>query len=178
MNKKEVVSQLISAIAYIAAGLVVTLHPGASAKLICTGIGVCALAYGAFCLLFYFIRRGEDDVSRFTMPMGIAFAALGAFCLIAPKAVLSVIPLLLGIVLLIDGAGKLGRALELRRIGFARWSMLACVAAVIIIFGVTLVAQPYAAAEGVLRTFGALLAADGAIELYFTFRIYRLGKDR
>ena len=176
MNKKELISQLISAVAYFAVGLIVALHPGASANLICAGLGVCALGYGAFCLLFYFIRRGDDDVSRFTLPVGIAFAALGAFCLIAPEIVLSIIPLLFGIVLLIDGAGKIGRALELRRLGFARWSMLAAVAAVIIIFGVMLVSQPYMAVESVMRLFGALLAADGAIEAYFTFRIYNLYK--
>ena len=34
--------------------------------------------------------------------------------------------------------------------------------------------QPYTAIENVLRLFGALLAADGIIEVYFVFRLYRL----
>ena len=41
------------------------------------------------------------------------------------------------------------------------------------LFGVLLVTQPYMAVETVMRLFGALLAADGAIELYFILRIYR-----
>lgn len=174
MNKKELAGQLISAVIYVVLGFVLALNPGASANIICTGIGICALAYGAFCILFYFLRRHDDDVSRFTLPVGIAFAALGAFCLIAPTVVLSIIPLLLGIVLLIDGAGKLGRAFELRRHGFVRWSLLAVVAALVIVFGILLVTQPYTAIENVLRLFGALLTADGIIEVYFVFRLYRL----
>ena len=174
MNRKELISQLLSAVVYTALGFVVALNPGASANLICSVMGVCALAYGAFCLLFYFIRRHDDNVSRFTLPVGIAFAALGAFCLIAPEIILSVIPLIFGIILLIDGAGKLGRAFELRRLGFARWGMVAAVAVAILVFGVMFVAQPYSAIEGVMRIFGAVLAADGLIEVYFTFRIYTL----
>ena len=178
MNKKELVSQLISAVIYTVVGFVVTLNPGASANLVCTGIGICAVVYGAFSILFYFIRRGDDDISRFTLPVGIAFAAVGAFCLIAPRVVLSILPLMFGIVLLIDGAGKLGRALELRRMGFARWSLIAMVAGLIMFFGLCFVMQPGMAVDMVARLFGALLAADGAIELYFAFRVYKLNRNR
>ena len=178
MNKKELVSQLITAVAYIAVGIVVTLNPEASSNLLCRGIGIGALAYGAFCILFYFIRRGDDDISRFTLPVGIAFAAVGAFCLIAPRVVLSILPLMFGIVLLIDGAGKLGRALALRRMGFARWSLIAMVAGLIMFFGLCFVMQPGMAVDMVARLFGALLAADGAIELYFAFRVYKLNRNR
>ena len=174
MSKKELAGEIISAVIYIALGFVITLNPGTSADLICRIMGISALAYGAFCIIFYFIRRGEDDVSRFILPMGIAFAALGAFCLVAPRVLLSVIPLLFGVVLLIDGAGKMGRAFELRRLGFARWSMLAAVAGLIMFLGAMLMLQPYMAVETVMRLFGALLAADGFIEIYFAVRIYSL----
>ena len=123
--------------------------------------------------MLYYMRRRDGDVSRFALPVGIAFAALGAFCLIAPEVVLSIIPLLFGVVLLIDGSGKLGRAFELRRAGFPGWSTVLVVALLVMLFGVLLVTQPYMAVETVMRLFGALLAADGAIELYFILRIYR-----
>ena len=124
------------------------------------------------------LRRSDEDASRLTLPVGIAFAALGAFCLIAPGVVLSIIPLIFGIVLLIDGAEKLGRALELRRTGFARWGVVACVAVIIMVFGVMLVTQPFVAVESVMIMFGALLAADGLMDVYFLFRIYRLSRNR
>ena len=170
MNKKELAGQLISAVVYIALGLILALNPGMSANLICSGIGVCALVYGAFSILLYYMRRRDGDVSRFALPVGIA---LGAFCLIAPEVVLSIIPLLFGVVLLIDGSGKLGRAFELRRAGFPGWSTVLVVALLVMLFGVLLVTQPYMAVEPVMRLFGALLTADGAIELSFILRIYR-----
>lgn len=176
MNKKELINQLISAVVYIVIGVILALNPGMSINILCTGSGICALAYGAFTILFYFLRRHDDDISRFTLPVGIAFAALGAFCLIAPAVVVSVIPLIFGIVLLIDGAGKIGRALELRRSGFVRWSVVAMVGALIMLFGILLVTQPYMAVETVVSLFGSLLAADGLIDVYFMFRIYKLSK--
>ena len=173
MERKELVRQIITAVVYIAAGLLLALNPDMSATLLCTGVGICALGYGAFTLLLYFLRKRGEEQSRFTLPVGIAFAALGAFCLIAPGVVLSIIPLLFGIVLLIDGADKLGQALELRRSGFVRWQLVLSVAIVVMLFGVLLVTRPYAAVESVIIMFGALLAADGAIDVYFLFRIYR-----
>ena len=72
MNKKELAGQLISAVVYIALGLILALNPGMSANLICSGIGVCALVYGAFSILLYYMRRRDGDVSRFALPVGIA----------------------------------------------------------------------------------------------------------
>lgn len=176
MNKKELVRQLVTAVVYIVFGFVLALNPGMSATLICTGIGICALAYGAFTILIYFLRRSDDDASALTLPIGIAFAALGVFCLIAPSVVLSVIPLMFGIVLLIDGAGKLGSALELRRDGFNGWGIVACVAAIVMVFGLLLVTQPFVAVESIMMIFGAFLAADGLIDIYLIFRVYRVWK--
>ncbi len=176
MDTKELIRELVTAVVYIVMGALLALNPDMSATLICTGIGVCALAYGAFTLLMYFLRSRDVDSSRLNLPIGIAFAALGVFCLIAPGTVLSIIPLLFGVVLLIDGAGKLGRALELRRDGFVRWGLIACVAAVIMLFGVMLVTRPFVAVNSIMIMFGAMLMADGAIDLYFLFRVYRVWK--
>ena len=176
MDTKELIRELVTAVVYIVMGALLALNPDMSATLICTGIGVCALAYGAFTLLMYFLRSRDVDSSRLNLPIGIAFAALGVFCLIAPGTVLSIIPLLFGVVLLIDGAGKLGRALELRRVGFVRWGLIACVAAVIMLFGVMLVTRPFVAVNSIMIMFGAMLMADGAIDLYFLFRVYRVWK--
>lgn len=177
MNKKEVTRQAITAVIYIVVGVILARDPGMSASLLCTGIGICALAYGAITLIFYFLLRKDGDGS-FNLPVGIAFAALGLFCLVAPSVVLSIIPLLFGIVLLIDGAQKLGSALELRRTGFVKWTFIACVAVILMIFGLMLVTRPFVAVESVMIMFGALLIADGALDAYFIFRIYRLGKNR
>ena len=163
MDTKEIIRELVTAVAYIVIGVLLALNPDMSATLICSGIGICALAYGAFTLLMYFLRSRDVDSSRLNLPIGIAFAALGVFCLIAPTVVLSIIPLLFGVVLLIDGAGKLGRALELRRSGFNGW-------------GVMLVTRPFVAVNSIMIMFGALLIADGLIDVYFIFRVYRAWK--
>lgn len=178
MNVKELGGDLISAVIYIVLGVMLLLNPDASLSLICTVIGISAIVYGALNVLFYFVRRNDEDSSRFTLPMGIAFAAVGLFCLVAPKVVLSVLPLIFGIVLLIDGAGKLGRSLELRKLGFARWGTLAALAVVILVLGLMLVTRPYEAVENVARIFGAMLVADGLIGIYFSVRVFGIRKNR
>lgn len=177
MNIKELGGDLISAVIYIVLGIMLLLNPDASLSLICTIIGISAVAYGALNILLYFIRRGDEDSSRFTLPMGIAFVAVGVFCLAAPKVVLSILPLIFGIVLLIDGAGKLGHSLELRKLGFARWGTIAVVGVIILILGIVLVTRPYEAVQDVARFFGAMITADGIIGIYFAFRVYGVRKD-
>ena len=52
--------------------------------------------------------------------------------------------------------------------------LLAAVAGLIMFLGAMLMLQPFMAVELVMRLFGALLAADGFIEIYFAVRIYSL----
>ena len=40
MSKKEFMNRLVTAVIFAAAGIVIALNPGASADLICTGLGV------------------------------------------------------------------------------------------------------------------------------------------
>ena len=75
--------------------------------------------------------------------MGAAFAAVGALCLTAPRLVMSILPLALGVVLAIDGAGKLSRALELRKLGWSNWYLTLLLALCLLIVGVTLVINPF-----------------------------------
>lgn len=178
MNVKELGGDLISAVIYIVLGVMLLLNPDASLSLICTVIGISAVAYGALNILFYYVRRGDEDSSRFTLPMGIAFVAVGVFCLVAPKVVLSILPLIFGIVLLIDGAGKLGRSLELRKLGFVRWGMLTALSVIIMVLGVMLVTRPYEAVENVARIFGAMIVADGLIGIYFSLRVFSIRKGK
>ena len=138
------------------------------------GLGVCSAA--ALIKRENPFKAARDGVSRYSLPVGIAFAALGLFCLAAPRLVMSVVPLLCGIVLLIDGAGKLGRAFEFKRLGFANWGMLVWIAAVVLIFGLMMVTQPFAVLETVMRLFGAVMVADGLIELYMAAKIYKISK--
>lgn len=44
------------------------------------------------------------------------------------------------------------------------------------IFGVMLVTRPFVAVNSIMIMFGALLIADGLIDVYFIFRVYRAWK--
>ena len=83
--------------------------------------------------------------------MGIAFAALGLFCLAAARLVMSVVPLRYRAAN--RRRGKLGRAFEFKRLGFANWGMLVWIAAVVLIFGLMMVTQPFAVLETVIGLF-------------------------
>ena len=155
--------QIFISVAYAAVGLVLTLRPGMAASVVCTLLGVCALIFGAARLIMYFARREERGASE--AAVGAAFAAVGALCLAAPRLVMSILPLALGVVLAIDGAGKLSRALELRKLGWSNWYWTLLLALCLLIVGVTLVINPFGMVETAVMFFGICLLIDGVADI-------------
>ena len=155
--------QVIVSVAYAVIGLVLIIRPGLTASVLCGGIGVCALIFGAARLIMYFTRRGEYGGGE--LAVGIALAAVGLLCLAAPRLVMSVLPLVLGVVLVIDGAGKFSRSLELRKLGYTHWYLTLLLALCLLIVGITLVINPFVMVETAVTFFGICLLLDGAADI-------------
>ena len=103
------------------------------------------------------------------MFFGVAFTALGAFCLITPSTVVSILPFLLGLVLLLDAVGKFQRALQMRSVGFPYWWVSLVFAVCVLLLAITLLFNPFGAVKFTMIFFGACLLADGIADLIYLF---------
>lgn len=168
MENKVKLIQILQAAGYVLLGLVLVIRPDMSVKMICYGCGICAVAYGLLHMLQY--RRNE---TRGRLALGVTFFALGVFCLITPQTVVSFLPFLLGVVLILDGIGKIQRALDLRVLDFSGWVRLLVFGLILLGLGALLLFNPFGAVKMSMMFFGICLIGDGALDLLFLFLMYK-----
>ena len=77
---------------------------------------------------------------------GILGIVLGAVVLYKVEIVISLIPFILGVLVLCSGCSKLQDAIDLKRLDYGSWLGLLIVAAINIILGVVLIYNPFKAA--------------------------------
>lgn len=154
-----------TAVLYISLGLALLLFPAASGTLLVWGLCAVAAAYGLGHLWRCLQKR------RYGLPYGgevfltLFPLAFSVWALLHPQAVLSFLPLVLGLLLTLDGVGKLPAAASAlhRRTGDAL--ALGLSALLPLILGIVLLWDPYRAARTAISLFGAGLVAGGASDL-------------
>ena len=107
-------SFLLAAVLYIILGLILLIWPGVSATVFCYAFGGILLIYGVVTIVSFFLRDSRQGSFVFELFLGIVAAALGLLFLLRPVIVASVLPVILGLFIVVDGLVNLKRALELR----------------------------------------------------------------
>ena len=128
-------SFLLAAVLYIILGLILLIWPGVSA----TVFSLCLRRHPAY------LRRGDH---RQLFPSGqpagqlrvralprYRRCGLGLLFLLRPVIVASVLPVILGLFIVVDGLVNLKRALELRRMLYLRWTVPLVLSAVSAVLG-------------------------------------------
>ena len=152
-------------VAYIILGLILILWPSMSSSIFCWIVGIGSLVYGLFHLLNFWRAAQSGGGGRGELAVGIILAALGIFCLASPRTILSILPFFLGAMLLLDGASKIPRALEMRSFGFSRWWVEMLFAVVTAVLGLVLVFNPFSLVRLSVIFFGVSLLISGISDL-------------
>lgn len=170
-------SFLLAAVLYIILGLILLIWPGVSATVFCYAFGGILLIYGVVTIVSFFLRDSRQGSFVFELFLGIVAAALGLLFLLRPVIVASVLPVILGLFIVVDGLVNLKRALELRRMLYVRWTMPLVLSAVSAVLGLVIVFQPFLAAEALVMLIGAVLIYEGLSDLWTIFRVSQWTKE-
>lgn len=150
---------------YIVLGLVLALYPGLSGTVFVWLLAAAALIFALVRLIAYFRLRRQGFSAPGDLTAAIIGGILGIFFLTSPHIVLSFLPLVLGLLFLVDGVGKLPLLMETRKAGTPLPTPLLLSTLVPIILGVVMIANPFGVTQLVIRIFGIGLLADGILDL-------------
>lgn len=170
-------SFLLAAVLYIILGLILLIWPGVSATVFCYAFGGILLIYGVVTIVSFFLRDSRQGSFVFELFLGIVAAALGLLFLLRPVIVASVLPVILGLFIVVDGLVNLKRALELRRMLYLRWTVPLALSAGSAVLGLVIVFQPFLAAEALVMLIGAVLIYEGLSDLWTIFRVSQWTKE-
>lgn len=172
MTKKNAINFLLSCICYIALGIALIAWPAESLKLFCYVLGGVTAVYGLW-QVYRFIAHREEKFSTVGLLVGIVALALGISLFVNPELFSSILPFILGLYLIFDGAVKLQAALDIKKDGYERWAILLLLSLLMVALGVVIVINPFHSAGVLVAFIGICMLADGVINLWNAIVVIR-----
>ena len=154
----------ISAILTIALGAVLVIWPDWSGRILCYLLGAALILMGGIQLIVCIRAERIGFYSKFSM-LNIILILLGVWVCIRPDTVLSLVPVIIGIVMLIHGCMDLQFTMDIKHAGSGKWWIALIFALVTLTLGVFLVMHPFLAFEITMLIIGIGLLYDGISDL-------------
>ena len=156
---------VITAVTYLAAGLILVVFPQITAEVLCTALGVLAAAVGLMYLLTFLrdLRKGGEIQSD--LIAACLWGIVAVFVFVRQDVLLSIIPVVLGFAILINGVLKLSVALRTRTPGSNGWVFCLVCALAELAAGLFFVLDPLRVAAGLIVAFGVVLLFSGVTDL-------------
>lgn len=169
---------LILSAAVMALGICLIIWPGISAGVLCTLVGAVLLVVGALRIGCYFQRGISALWHRWELPLGILDALLGIYFFSRPGNVLMLLPVVVGIVIVVDSVFKLQTALELREMGLRRWWAMLALSILSILAAIFLIRNPFEGSVTLMIYLGISLTIDGLQSILFIHSVAKEARRR
>lgn len=130
-------------------------------------IGVFVLAYGAYLLYLYYIK--QKQISHMPAFIGIPCVIFGIFMLISPESLIAIIPVLTGILLIINSMIQMQKAFLLKQLRFNEWSICFWTSVILMIVGTIILLHPIQMVTVILKIDGVALALEAIVQLYYQY---------
>ena len=155
--KKLRIAAYVTAVLTIALGAVLIAWPMEVTGLICRILGAILVIMGAVYLFGYFVEgRGILAVTG-----GLIFLLLGVWIFITPEAIASLVPIVIGVILLVHSLRDFQMASEAKQSGSERWTVLFLLALLNSVFGVVCICDSFGVVTVAVRLLGLALVYDG-----------------
>ena len=142
-------------------GIVLVVYPNTSLTLVCRAVGVIVLFTGLG-LVFGYLKSGKEHwYGKIELVFGTILAIVGGFLVLRPLGLISIIPIIFGILFIYHGLANMRQALELRQYKDKGWWLPVLIAATTIILGIFIINNPFKTIDVVMRIIGACLIYDG-----------------
>ena len=174
LMKKFFKSSLFISTILIILGFLLVFKSDTTIMMISYIIGGVLVAIGILALIRY-IRAGESPLERNELDIvyGIVTVIFGIIIIQSYQAVASIIPAVLGVAIIINSAGKLNYAFQLKDDENRMWKTTMVVAIISVIFGVILLFNPFEAALSIMKIIGIVIIIYALLDLISTIAIRR-----
>lgn len=142
-------------------GILLIIFPKISALTLCCVIGTLITLFGIVKLIGYFSKDLYQLAFQFDLAFGILALIAGILILIHPVNVIKMIPVILGVIILVDGVFKLQTTYDAKRFGLLYWWWILILAIVTSVCGLFLIVDPFKGAISLMALMGITLTVDG-----------------
>ena len=167
------VNILSSAILCILLGIVLVAYPNTSLTLVCRAVGVIVMITGLG-FVFGYLKSGRSAwYGKIELVFGTILAIVGGFLVLRPLGLISIIPMIFGILFIYHGFANMRQAFELRQYKDRGWWFPVLVAATTIVLGLFIMNNPIRTFDVIMRIIGACLIYDGLMNTMLVGRFVK-----
>lgn len=148
----------------LVAGVMMVMYPETSGKFITYLIAILTMLYGAYHLILY-LKHRIPFIYPSELVKGIIGLCFGVLILIDPSVVMISLPIVLGLVVIMDGVNKLQNAFDIRRLEFTRWWIMLILSIVVIVLGFMMIFYPLSSLLSIIVFIGIGLIVNGVCDL-------------
>ena len=170
-------SSIISAIGLAILGILLVFESELTIVSISYVIGAILVAIGTVAILNFVNDMKKNVKNELNIVYGIGMVVLGIIVISNPKGVASIIPFILGILIIINSAAKLQYSLELKKDNNKLWNSTMIMALITLLCGLLLVFNPFSGAEFITKVVGVLLFIYAVTDIVSSLRIRKTVKN-
>ena len=174
---KVLKSSLFSSIAMAILGVLLFFKSELTIISISYVIGAILVGIGVVGMLKFIVNVNKNVKNELDIIYGTVAVILGIIVITNPKAIASNIPFVLGVLILISSATKLGYGFELRKQNNELWIGTVLLSLVTMLCGVLLIFNPFAGATFITKVVGILLFIYAILDIVSTFKIRKTFKN-
>ena len=167
----------INAVIMVILGIVLVIWPHILGVMLCYLLGGALIVMGVFQLISFLRGERLGFYNKFVMMMGIVLVLLGIWICAQPRIVLSIIPVVVGIIVLIHGLMYIQYTLDIKKAGSVKWWIALIAAALTLIVGLLLMLNPFTAYEITMVLLGVAMLYDGGSDLALLLFSYLAQRD-
>lgn len=158
-------SSWVLSVIFIIIGFILAKYPESAIKTVCYIIGSVSLLFGIIKILIYLKKKNRGFAAAFDLSGGIVSCGVGIFLLVSPETVISIIPILVGIIILFHSVLKIKNAIDLSKVGYNNWWSMLVIAFITAILGVLIIVNPFNTVATLIRAIGIIFIIDGILSL-------------
>lgn len=159
---------VISSTVMIILGCILAIFPGVSLSILATVAGVGAICAGLFSIIRYFTYDLKESFFSNDFLIGIVILTIGVLIIFKPSLFISIIPIVLGIVIMVSGFSKLQDGISAKRLGYGQYTTYLILAIIDVVIGLFVLFNPLETASIIFLIIGIGLIYSGISDLFVT----------
>ena len=172
--KKFRADMMLSALFSIVMGVILVAWPETTLDIICKAIAIILIVMGAAELVSYFWNKITYSHSGI---LGLVVLLIGIWIFVKPQSVLSLIPIVIGVILAVHGVQDLKVAFDTKRNGYTKWWSMLLMAIISLALGIICIVNAFGMVTLTMQIIGIALVYDGISDIWIVYKASKVAKE-
>lgn len=165
---------MLSALFSIVMGVILVAWPETTLDIICKAIAIILIVMGAAELVSYFWNKITYSLSGI---LGLVVLLIGIWIFVKPQSVLSLIPIVIGVILAVHGVQDLKVAFDTKRNGYTKWWSMFLMAIISLALGIICIVNAFGMVTLTMQIIGIALVYDGISDIWIVYKASKVAKE-